>query len=206
MNLYIPLIITLSRLILSPTLIPFLCVNLLPQESLVLSIFVGIVFAVISLTDFIDGYLARKFKAQTELGAILDHVADKILLISTVISLVAINHMYYFWAIIFITREIYVMTIRQVALTNGFDVKVSWWGKIKTTVQFIYLFWAIINPYHDHNFGFGHYFNNIEIGLLYLALLLTIISAVTYTVVFLKTYKKKTKHDIFRSLQIFSKD
>lgn len=191
MNSYLPTILTLIRLILSPTLIPFLCVNLLSEEYFVFNLVIAACFAIISLTDFFDGYFARKFKAKSEVGAILDHVADKFLIYSTVVSLVNIDRFYYYWAIIFIGREFYVMTLRQIALTEGFDIKVSYLGKIKTVVQMMCLGWIILNPYYNHNFELGYYFNIIEQYLIYLALFFTIISAILYTVVFIKSYKRK---------------
>lgn len=197
MKSYIPMALTLSRLIVSPILIPYLSVNFLPKDYILVNLLVALIFILFSLTDFFDGYLARLFLSKSELGKILDPIADKFLLYSTIIALVNINKIYYFWAIIFIGREFYIMALRQIALSNGFDIAVSKLGKIKTFFQLIALTWIIINPYQHKLTILTIYFNQIEKYLLIIALLLTIISAIQYTIIFFNSYKIKTGNAFF---------
>src|ERR1700750_3463607 len=117
-----PMILTYSRLIAAPLSLPFLFVYLLPMNIFWLNCILGLLFFLFGLTDFFDGYLARKLGQVSQYGALLDHVADKFLLYSTLVALVAAYKLYFFWAIIWIGREFFVMTMRQVALENNFSL------------------------------------------------------------------------------------
>lgn len=188
MNIFyynLPTVLTLLRLIASPFLMPILIVLVLPLNVFKYNVFVSLFFAILSLTDFLDGYLARRYKLETKLGSVLDPIADKFLLFSTLIGLVYINKIFYFWAIIFIGREFFIMCLREVALTNCFVIKVSYLGKLKTTFQLLYLTFLIINS--NKNLQFCNLIENI---LLILALYFTIYSALEYFKTFIKEYKQ----------------
>ena len=108
-RLNLSLILTIARLVLSPILIPILFVTILPQASTTASLLVALIFILLSLTDFFDGYFARKFNQETVLGKVLDPIADKFLVNSALFSLVYLNKLYFYWAIILSTRELFVM-------------------------------------------------------------------------------------------------
>lgn len=141
----IPLRLTLIRLIVSPLFLPLGMVYLLPYDNLAINILLALFFVFLSLTDFFDGYLARKYNQETVLGKALDPLADKFLFFSAIIALVALHKIYFFWAILLIGREFFIMGLRILALENSFDIPVSWLGKIKTLFQSFYITTSILN-------------------------------------------------------------
>src|SRR5947207_15018792 len=101
----LPMILTYIRLIGAPLVLPFFIVYLLPYNIFWLNCTLAVLFFLFGLTDFFDGYLARKYNQVTSNGALLDHVADKFLLYSTLIALIAAHKLYFFWAILWIRSE-----------------------------------------------------------------------------------------------------
>jgi len=130
-------------------MLPFLIVYLLPFNELWINALLAVLFILFSLTDFFDGYFARKYKQVSTFGRILDPIADKVLVYSVLIALLAINKIYFVWVLILIGRDFFMMGIRQVALEHGFSVPVSFLAKIKTAVQLAFLMVLILNPYHS---------------------------------------------------------
>lgn len=185
-NLSLPMFLTFIRLIGSPLLLSFFLVYLLPYNIFWLNCSLAVLFFLFGLTDFFDGYLARKYNQVSKNGAMLDHVADKFLLYSTLISLVAAQKLYFFWAIIWIGREFFIMTLRQIALENNFSISVSSYGKLKTATQIICLTFIILNPHQTYYLSVSSW-NTIEILLLSFSTFLSIGSAYNYFVDFLRT-------------------
>lgn len=145
----VPNLLTLVRLIISPLMLPILLVYLLPFNTLLINGTLAALFVLFSLTDFFDGYLARKYQQVTTIGKILDPIADKCLVYSTLIALLAIHKIFFIWVIILIGRDFFMMGLRQVALKHGFSLSVTILGKIKTVVQLAFLTVLILNPYHS---------------------------------------------------------
>jgi len=189
----LPTKLTLIRLALSPIVLPFLFVYLLPLNNFLLNIVLGLVFVGFSLTDFFDGYLARKYDQETALGTILDPIADKFLLYSALIALLVAQKIFFFWVIILIGREFFMMGLRQVALEHNFSVHVSSLGKLKTAFQMICLIFIIVNPYQAVGLGFhGQALcNSIELALIFVAVSLSVISALFYYRSFIKQFTTK---------------
>lgn len=142
----LPLTLTGIRLIISPLVMPFLVVHLLPLNVLWLNCLLGVLFFAFGLTDFFDGYYARKNNQVTQLGALLDPIADKFLVLSTLLGLLVVGKLSFFWVMIFIGRELFVMSLRLIAAEHGKRIPVSWHGKLKTTAQFMYITIALCNP------------------------------------------------------------
>lgn len=181
----IPMILTYIRLIGAPLVLPFFLVYLLPYNIFWLNCTLAVLFFLFGLTDFFDGYLARKYNQVTANGALLDHVADKFLLYSTLIALVTAHKLYFFWAIIWIGREFFIMTLRQVALEKNFLITVSSYGKLKTVAQILCLTLVIANPDHNLNLMVS-YWNATELILLSIATALSLSSAYHYFLSFIK--------------------
>lgn len=141
-----PTILTLIRFV-----FPFvfsLCIYyLVPFNYVWLNIFFACLFLAVSFTDYLDGYLARKWHQETELGKVLDPVADKVFVAGPLIALVAINRLYFYWAVLLISRELFMCALREVAIQKNFSLPVSWWGKWKATLQYSYIFFAIGAPW-----------------------------------------------------------
>lgn len=184
-NINFPTFLTILRLVISPLVLPILLVNYLPQNDITTNFWLAVIFVMISLTDFLDGYLARVYKQETLLGKLLDPIADKFLLYSTLIALVVTGKLYYFWAIIFIGREFFIMGLREIAASYGLSIDVSAMGKLKTAAQMLFLTIAILN---------NGDFNIIQNCLLFISLFLSLISAGEYYLVFSK--KIRDNNDI----------
>lgn len=184
-----PNILTLIRLVFSPLVLPILLVVFLPENKYEYNLILTLLFILLSLTDFFDGYLARKYKQETNFGKLLDPIADKFLMFSSVISLVFLNKIYFYWGIIFIGREFLVLGLREIALSNGFDLPVNFWGKLKTVLQMSYLSFVILNGKIFFNLKLFFY---LEYFLLFLSILFTIISGYIYSRQFI--YKWKDIH------------
>ncbi len=198
MKLNTPTILTLIRLTLSPLVLPILLVHFLPYNSLTINILMALVFIGFSLTDFFDGYLARKNGQETPLGSILDPIADKFLFYSTLIALLVAHKIFFFWVVILIGREFFMMGLRQVALEHHFSVPVSSFGKYKTALQMSCLTFIILNPYHDMGLStHGHgLWNLIEAGLLFVTIGFSVISAKAYYHAFMRQFNKLSFHNL----------
>jgi CDP-diacylglycerol--glycerol-3-phosphate 3-phosphatidyltransferase len=145
----VPNILTLIRLVVSPIMLPVLLVYLLPLNIFWVNCILAGLFALFSITDFFDGYLARRYAQVSSFGRFLDPIADKFLIFSTLVALLAINKIFFVWVLILIGREFFVLGLRQMALENNLSINVSWFGKIKTLFQVLYLVILIANPFHS---------------------------------------------------------
>ena len=133
------------------------------------------IFIIASLTDLIDGKIARKYNLITDFGKFMDPLADKLLVCSAMIALIEMNRIPSWVVIIIIAREFIISGFRLVASDNGIVIAAGWWGKIKTVCQMFMVILLICD------FG-GSTVHIIENVLIYLALALTIISLIDYLV------------------------
>jgi CDP-diacylglycerol--glycerol-3-phosphate 3-phosphatidyltransferase len=106
----------------------------------------GAVFAVAAVTDFVDGYLARRWTVTSSLGSFLDTTADKLLASGALIALVAIDRTSAWIAAVIVARELVILALRGVVATEGGKLEPSVWGKLKTNVQFLAILLAILRP------------------------------------------------------------
>lgn len=155
--------ITIARIFLVPLIMFFLLVKLeLPPirietfEITYNQIIAALIFIIAASTDGIDGYIARKRKIVTNLGKLLDPLADKLLVTAVLISLVEMAKLDAWIAVVIISREFAVTGLRQVALLEGKVLAASKWGKWKTAVQITAIVALLINnfPFHFINFPF----------------------------------------------------
>ena len=170
LKLNLPTLLTLSRIVLIPVFV--FSVYLHP-------IFGALVFSIASLTDFLDGYFARRSGDITTFGIILDPIADKFLVISALIVLVDMERLAAWIAIIIIVREFLVTGLRVVALSKDIIIPAELGGKIKTGVQIAAVLCLILNRslFNINLFDIG-------IVLIWLAMVLSIVSGVNYTISF----------------------
>ena len=131
------------------------------------------VFAIASITDLLDGKIARKNNLVTNFGKFMDPVADKLLVSSALICLTSMNLIPAWVVIVIIAREFAVSGFRLVAAQQGVVLAAGIWGKIKTTVQMIMIIVLIASLPGDVFYWIGQI-------LIYAALALTIISMVDY--------------------------
>lgn len=167
----IPNLLAVTRLILTPITMWLI---LQSPDHTGYTIAAAIVFSVAALTDFADGYLARRWRITTTLGAFLDTVADKVLITGALIALVQIGTTDAWVVFIIIGREIAVMGLRSVAALDQGTVPPSMWGKWKATVQFVAIVIAIADP----DLGIGSV--SVADVALWIAVVVTVISAGDY--------------------------
>jgi CDP-diacylglycerol--glycerol-3-phosphate 3-phosphatidyltransferase len=147
-------------------------------------------FILASITDGLDGYLARKRKQITTIGMLLDPLADKLMVTAAFILLVAYNPrvMHPWIAVLVIGREFLVSGLRSIASSEGFTIEASDLGKLKTVIQIVAIVAAILNHRWDYwNFwGFPVGVHLIAVTAVYWMTIVSIISAVDYFVGFWK--------------------
>ena len=136
-------------------------------------------FFVSSLTDYFDGYLARKYAIESELGAFLDLIADKILVIAILVWLVFIfaNQALTIISILIILREIIITSFRYYLVSNNADpelIKANKYGKLKTAFQFFSILLLILSP------ALSNLYLNISLALLSVSVLLSYFSLAIY--------------------------
>lgn len=192
----VPNLLTIIRLVCSPLFLPLLIVYLLPYNLFWLNCVIATFFCLFSLTDFFDGYLARKFNQETAFGRVLDPIADKFLLYSTLVALLAAHKIFFYWVILFIGREFFMMGLRHIALENNFSVPVSMLGKIKTVFQMIMICVIILNPYQELGLRGALGWNGTELLLILVALGLSLGSAKQYYHVFMRLLKEHASHTV----------
>ena len=130
------------------------------------------IFIIASLTDMLDGYLARRDNLVTNFGKFMDPLADKLLVCYAMICLVDMERIPSWVVIIIIGREFVISGFRLIASDNGVVIAANYWGKIKTVCQMIMIIVVIAD--------LGGVFVVVEQVLIYLSLILTVISLATY--------------------------
>jgi CDP-diacylglycerol--glycerol-3-phosphate 3-phosphatidyltransferase len=189
MNL--PNSITMSRIVMIPLLLWILSPHFTwlgsngEQE-----IAASVLFILASITDGLDGYLARRRKQITTIGMLLDPIADKIMVTGALIALVAYNpQVVKVWiVVVIIGREFLISGLRAIASSEGFTIQASDLGKLKTVVQIVSVVAAIL-AHHWVQWRFGVLIFPVKwiaIAAMYFTVLVSTISAIDYFVGFWK--------------------
>ncbi len=161
--------LTLLRVIMVPFFVLFMLTDLGGAGNKWIAL---ILFVVASLTDMLDGYLARRDNLVTNFGKFMDPLADKLLVTSALICFVELGDLPAWMVIVIIAREFIISGFRLIAADNGVVIAANYWGKLKTVSQMIMIILLIAD--------LGGAFTILEQIFIWLALLLTIISLVDY--------------------------
>ena len=162
--------LTIFRVILIPFFVLFL---LLEPDNQTFRLIADLIFIVASLTDLLDGKIARKYHLVTNFGKFMDPLADKLLVCAAMVCLVATGQLAAWIVIIIISREFIISGFRLIASDNGIVIAASMWGKFKTVFQMLMIIVLIANiPLAA--------FDMIGTVLTYVALVLTVVSLVDY--------------------------
>ncbi|WP_297631329.1 CDP-diacylglycerol--glycerol-3-phosphate 3-phosphatidyltransferase [uncultured Clostridium sp.] len=178
--------LTMVRIILVPIFLVFIVAKGIPYGTFIATF----IFILASLTDKLDGYIARSRNQVTNFGKFMDPLADKLLVTAALISLVELGLVQGWAAIIIIAREFAVSGLRTIAASEGKVIAASWWGKIKTVIQII----AIILLLIEVNIGTSKYLTNLVANhkiieytftslptiMMYVAVVITVVSGWDY--------------------------
>ena len=168
--------LTILRTILIPFFLIFIYTDFWGKRNAYIAV---AIFIIASLTDLLDGKIARKYNLVTNFGKFMDPLADKLLVCSALIALVDLGKLAGWIVIVIIAREFIISGFRLVASDNGVVIAASYWGKFKTTFQMIMIILLVLDlPFK--------YMNIINMAVVYIALALTVISLIDYIA---KNYK-----------------
>ncbi|HMK36755.1 MAG TPA: CDP-diacylglycerol--glycerol-3-phosphate 3-phosphatidyltransferase [Desulfomonilaceae bacterium] len=190
MKKHLPNFLTMGRLVLVPPI-----VILLFFEGRIPSAVAGGIFLVASLTDFFDGFVARRFEVESSFGRFLDPIADKVLVSSALIMLIALGRVQAWVVMLIITREVAVSALRALTKTWDTTLQPSPAGKLKAVLQFAALVPLIIH--YDYKFIVPINFHLLGTVLLYAALVLTLWSGLDYFVRFYREYEVRENGDTY---------
>lgn len=162
--------LTILRVIMIPFFVVFLLSDLGGEAGKWVAL---ALFVIASLTDFLDGKIARKYNLVTNFGKFMDPLADKLLVCSALICFVELGKLPAWMVIVIISREFIISGFRLVAADNGVVIAASYWGKFKTAFQMVMTILLIADlP--------GTVFSLLTQIIIWVALILTIVSLIDY--------------------------
>ena len=161
--------LTILRVILIPFFVVFMLFDITGAADKWIAL---VIFCVASLTDMLDGKIARKYNLVTNFGKFMDPRADKLLVCTALICLTSMNRLNVIVVLVIIAREFIISGFRLVASDNGIVIAASYWGKFKTVSQMALIIVLIMD--------LGGVWNVVGTVLTWVALLLTIVSLIDY--------------------------
>lgn len=187
---HLPNFLTLFRIAVIP---PLVIILLSPSKTA--GLIATLIFAVASITDWLDGYLARRLEIVTVLGKFLDPIADKLMVMAALIMIIPFGRVPAWMVLVILGREIIITGLRGIASNEGIVIAASRLGKYKTIFQIVailglllhydyFWFFGIRNPYLHANM------HNVGIFYLWIAFVLTVWSGVDYLIRFFRVINK----------------
>ena len=161
--------LTILRVILIPFFVVFMLFDITGAADKWIAL---VIFCVASLTDMLDGKIARKYNLVTNFGKFMDPLADKLLVCTALICLTSMNRLNVIVVLVIIAREFIISGFRLVASDNGIVIAASYWGKFKTVSQMALIIVLIMD--------LGGVWNIVGTVLTWVALLLTVVSLIDY--------------------------
>lgn len=169
--------LTVFRVVLMPIYMAVMLLDSIPYNY----IYAFVLFAIASLTDLIDGHLARKNKQITDFGKFLDPLADKILTTSALLCLMQLDLCSIWVVMIVLTREFLVTSIRLIASGNGKVIAANMWGKVKTFVQMVSMTLILFLLALDQFGVMGNFpLHNLSHVLMWITAVFTVVSGIKY--------------------------
>ena len=161
--------LTILRVILIPFFVVFMLFDITGAADKWIAL---VIFCVASLTDMLDGKIARKYNLVTNFGKFMDPLADKLLVCTALICLTSMNRLNVIVVLLIIAREFIISGFRLVASDNGIVIAASYWGKFKTVSQMALIIVLIMD--------LGGVWNVVGTVLTWVALILTVVSLIDY--------------------------
>lgn len=184
---FLPNILTMLRIALIPVILTFI-----DNESTSRSFIAAVLYSVSALTDFVDGYLARKYDQISLLGKFLDPLADKILVMATLVWMVPMGRIDAWLVVVLLAREFSITGLRSVASSEGLVISARQMGKHKTALQMIGILCLILHFRYPVIFTSAYVDTHI-VGtyVIYISLVFSIFSAVEYIQLFARAVKQR---------------
>lgn len=184
MKLNVPNILTITRFIITPIFLAIILMENLPHRFIIACI----VFSIGSITDAVDGHLARKNNQITNFGKFLDPIADKVLTTSALLAFMDMGLCNIWIVMLVLVREFIIASMRMIAASNGVVIPANIWGKIKTVSQMVFTVlimvlgeaWDIISNVNAELFAKLPELSLVSNGLLWITAVLTVVSGVIY--------------------------
>ena len=168
MKMNLPNKLTILRTVMIPFFILFLYTDWFHGYDKIIA---AVIFIAASLTDMLDGKIARKYNLVTNFGKFMDPLADKLLVCSALICLIELGQLPSWMVIIIVSREFIISGFRLIAAEQGIVIAASYWGKFKTTFQMIAVILMIVDLPVLHI---------LTVACTWIALVLTVVSLVDY--------------------------
>lgn len=162
--------LTILRVIMIPFFVFFLLSGVGGSASKWIAL---VIFAAASITDTLDGYIARRDNLITDFGKFMDPLADKLLVCSALICLIALDRIPAWIVIVIISREFIISGFRLIAADNGVVIAASYWGKFKTASQMVTVILLVLNIQNT-------VFTVLGTVFIYISLVLTVVSLIDY--------------------------
>lgn len=184
MKLNIPNLITVARIAITPVFLAVILMDSLPHRFL----FACIIFSIASISDALDGHLARKNNQITNFGKFIDPIADKVLTTSALLAFMSMGLCNIWIVMLVLTREFAIASVRMIAAAGGVVIPANVWGKIKTVSQMVFTIvimllgeaYYMVEKNMPELFGELPELSLISNGLLWIMAILTIISGWIY--------------------------
>ena len=175
--------LTIARIVMIPLFLLMMCfpkdtlgmVNVFHSNLSVSWVLAMIIFTIASITDFLDGYLARKYHLITNFGKFADPLADKLLVMTAFITLVGASVIPMWIVAVIVCRELAVTGLRLLLVNDGEVLAAAWPGKVKTSTQMLAIIFLLIDDFPVKGLPFS-----IGTILLYVCLVATVYSGVDY--------------------------
>ena len=179
-ELNLPNVLTVVRILLVPVLVAALLAATASGDLLA-----AVVFVVASVTDALDGWIARRRKSESTFGKLMDPLADKLLVVAALVSLVSLDRLSAWVAMVIIAREFAVTGLRQLAMEEGHVIPASPWGKVKTVTQIAMV--LVLIAVDDRTIA-------VDL-LIYVTVLVTVASGVDYFFNFRSRLRARRAHE-----------
>lgn len=170
MKMNLPNKLTILRTVMIPFFILFLYTDWFHGYDKIIA---AVIFIAASLTDMLDGKIARKYNLVTNFGKFMDPLADKLLVCSALICLIVLDRIPAWIVIVIISREFIISGFRLIAADNGVVIAASYWGKFKTASQMVTVILLVLNIQNT-------VFTVLGTVFIYISLVLTVVSLIDY--------------------------
>ena len=184
---YLPNVLTYLRILLIPAVLAFI-----DNDSLLHSFIAASLYSLSAITDFVDGYLARKWNQISLVGKFLDPLADKLLVMATLVWMVPLGRIDAWLVVVLLTRELGITGLRSVASSEGLVIAAGALGKRKTALQMIGILCLILHFRYPVIFT-DFYIDAHQVGLytIYISLVFSIFSAIEYIGLFARAVQSR---------------